>query len=382
MTITRPAYSNRDETARSIDFKPGVDANAALDRALVSTAENIDAHTHRVFYPWDTTLWWDWPSQGGSGGGQRAMPWRLWFDEWDCCYLETFATGGVTIPTSAIFLEPVNRKPGWPFTELQLDRSQSYGFGGNSQTPQHALMGTGTWGFSADAYQVAALAAEVGLDDTDITISDGSQAGVGDLLVLGYGRGEAAYPSALGYAGAVQPYQGERCLVTSKATAATGLTQSGSGCSLAAANDQALSTTGTGALNVGEVLLLDQEQMLVTDVTAGVATVERAWAGTTLATHSAATVYAYRLLGVDRAQLGTTASTYAQNAVVCKHRKPGLVRDLSIAESVNRILQEGSGYARTVGSGENVMPASGAALADLWAEVKTAFGRKARKRAV
>ena len=379
MTITRPCYSNADETARSLDFKPGVNVQDALNRALQSSAENIDGHLHRVFYPWDTTFWWDWPNQGGSGGGQYASPWRLWFDQWDCCYLGAFASGGNAIPTSAIFLEPVNRKPGWPYEYLELDRSQSYAFSGG-QTPQHNLAGTGTWGFCADAYQVATLPDGAAEGATSVTVSDGSQIGVGDLMVLGYGRGEAAGPP--GYASAVPPYLGERCLVAGKTTAATGLTQAGSGCGSLSDSDQTLTTTGTGALCCGEVLLLDSEQMLVEDVTNGVATVQRAWAGTALAPHSGAEVYAYRQLTVDRAILGTTGASYAEGAAVFKHRVPGLVRDLSIAESVNRLLQEGAGYARTVGAGDAAMPASGMALADLWAEAKTAFGRKARHRGV
>ena len=59
-----------------------------------------------------------------------------------------------------------------------------------------------------------------------------------------------------------------------------------------------------------------------------------------------------------------------------------LVRDLSIAESSGQLLQEGSGYARTVGSGEAASPAPGVALMDKWAEVRARHGRKARYRAV
>ena len=143
-----------------------------------------------------------------------------------------------------------------------------------------------------------------------------------------------------------------------------------------------MSTTGSGSLNAGEVILLDQEQMLVEQVVAGVATVRRVWNGTALQDHTAATVYAYRQYSVLRAQLGTTAGSYSSGAAVNRHRVPQLVRDLSIAESNNRLLQEGSGYARTVGSGESAVPAPGMALADLWAEARTRHGRKARIRGV
>lgn len=381
MAITRMTYCSRVDAQRSVDFRDGADANAALDRALRSASENIEQHLHRIFYPLDGTLFFDWPNQGGSGGGQYAVPWRLWFDQYDCVVLTSLASGGTSIGLDKVFLEPVNKRPGRPFTYLELDRSSSAAFGVGS-TPQHNISAAGTWGFGADADQVATLAASVATNDTTVTVSDGSQLAPGDLMILGYGRGSAPFPSAAGYAGALAPYQGERVLVTGAAATATGLTQSGAGCSTASNADQALSTTGTGSLNVGEVLLLDAEQMLVTDVTGGVATVKRAFNATTLATHSAATVNAYRLLSVARAQYGTTASSYSSAAAVFKHRVPGLVRDLSIAETVNRLLQETSGYARTVGAADAAMPASGLALADLWDEVMTAYGRKARIRAV
>ena len=42
------------------------------------------------------------------------------------------------------------------------------------------------------------------------------------------------------------------------------------------------------------------------------------------------------------------------------------------------MLQEGSGYARTVGQGETAMPAPGIGLAEKWDEARTTYGRKAR----
>jgi hypothetical protein len=375
-------YCSRDDAQRSMDLKDGVIDNDKLDRGLRSVSENIEAQAKRLFYPNDTTRWWDWPNQGGSGGGQYATPWTLRFDQYDCVVLTELVSGGVTIPLNAVFLEPVNKRPDFPYTYLELDRSQSYSFGNNGQTPQHNIMGVGTWGFTAAADPVTALAANVGSTDTTVSIANGAELGAGDLMILGYGQGEAPYPTAYGYAGAVAPYVGERIVVTGKTALATGLTQSGGGCTAASDADVALTTTGSGSLNAGEVLLLDQEQMLIEQTSAGIATVVRAWNGTALATHSAATVYAYRLLSVNRAQLGTTASTYSSGAGVFKHRVPGLVRDLCVAETVNRVLQESSGYSRTVGSGDAAMPASGVALADLWDEVMTAYGRRARQRAV
>jgi hypothetical protein len=384
MTVTRMTYCSRQTGMRAIDFRDGIDQNEAADRANETAATNIDRQMHRRFYPFDGTVYADWPNQGGSGGGQYAYPWRLWLDQFDCTVLTGLVTGGVTIPLNQVFLEPVNNPvEGKPFYEyLELDRGSNAAFGGNAPSPQHSIVMSGTWGYGADADPTGTLAANVLAGDTSVTVTDGSKTGVGDLLILGYGRGAAPFPSALGYAGAIAPYTGERILITDVAAAATGLMQTGGGCTTASDSDKALATTGSGTLNVGEVLVLDSEQLLVEQVIAGVATCKRAWNGTVLATHSAATVYAMRLLSVTRAMYGTTARAGSSGDVVYKHRVPALIRDLSVAEMVNQVLQEGSGYARTIGSGADAHPAPGADLASKWDEAVTAHGRKARSRAV
>ena len=351
---------------------------------MASAADNIDGHMHRVFYPSDDTRYFDWPAQGGSGGGQYAEPWRMWFNENDLVVLTQLVSGGVTIPLSAIYLEPVNNpqklRPFYSY--LELDRSQSYAFGNQGQTPQHNIAMSGTWGYGADADPAGLLAANVGTTDTTVTVTDGSRAGPGDLIILGYGRGGAPFPTAYGYAGAIQSYVGERILVTDVTAVSTGLTQSGSGVTTASASDQALTTTGAGSLNAGEVIVLDQEDMLIEQMVGGIATVRRAWNGTTLSAHSGATVYAFRQYSVLRAQLGTTAASWTAGLAVFRHRVPPLIHDLAIAEAAGQVLQEGSGYARTVGSGEAAHPAPGIALMDKWDEAHTRHARKARMRGV
>ena len=94
--------------------------------------------------------------------------------------------------------------------------------------------------------------------------------------------------------------------------------------------------------------MLDQEDMLVEQIVGGIATVRRAWNGTTLSAHSGATVYAFRQFSVNRAQLGTTASSWEGGLAVFP--APGtaaLSTTLAIAEAAGQVLQEGSGYART-----------------------------------
>lgn len=376
--ITRPCYCNRDDVKRAMDLEVTQADDARIDRALQSVAEEIEGTLHRYFYPLDKTVYEDWPNW------QYAPPWTNYREESgsrDITVLTAVTSpAGTSIPLWQVMLYPNDPKPGWPWNEVQLDRSTTAAWGA-SATPQKSIAFTGTWGWY-NPQPAGTLAASVNASVTSVTVSDGSQIGAGDVIVLDPGTGAAPFPAYPATAGALGAIQGERVIVTGKSTASTGLTQSGGGCSTESAADNALSTTGTGSLNVGEVILLDQEQMLVTDITGSVATVRRPWNGTVLALHSNATVYAYRTLSVLRGQLGTAAASHNSAALVSRHYPPSLVRDLNLAGALDRVMQETSAYARTVGSGESAHPASGAGLADLWARATTTFGRKARVRAI
>lgn len=385
MSIYRVAYCNRFEPMRALDFPPGIDVTAAVDRALTDVAENIEGNLHRVFYPSDDTRYFDWPSQGMSGGGQYADPWRYWLDENDIVCMTSLVSGGVTLPLNQVFLRPwENPRKGRPYyTAVELDRAYNVQFGNNAQTPQYSIAMGCTWGYGADADPAGTLAAGVGLDDATITVTDGSKAGPGDLIILGYGRGDAPFPGSDPHAGAIPPFVGERILITDVTPVATGLTQTGSGCTSALDNDQQLQWTGEGSLNPGEVITIDSEDMLVQKIIGEVATVRRGFNGSTLTSHSGSAIYAWREYSVLRAQLGTSyLGPYDSGAPVVRHRVPSMIRGLAIAEVENQLLQEGSGYARTMGSGESSMPAPGAGLADKWAECKTRHGRKSRQRTV
>lgn len=382
VSVTTPCYCSRTDAQRAVDFTDGLLTTSAVDRAIQSAARNIEGHLHRNFYPHDGVKFFSWPND------QYAYPWRLWLDRNDVLCLTTFSSGGIGIPLNTCFLEPVNRRPGFPYTWIELDRSSTSTFGGNAATPQHAISVTATWGFTADADQVTTTSAAISTTaQTTVTLSDSSQVSAGDLLILGYGRGTAPFPAdTLGHAGVIQPYLGERILVTNVAAADTTCTLTGSGCTSASTGDVLLAAGGAGALIPGEVVVIDTEEMLIlggVPSLSGVFTVQRAWNGTQLAAHEAgAEIYAMRQLTVQRGILGTTAATYSSGEAVSKHRVPALVRDLAIAEAVNRLLQETSGYARTVGSADMAVPAPGAGLADLWDETTTEYGRKARSRVV
>jgi hypothetical protein len=377
--VARPCYCNRADVQRAPDLKNGYIDNARVDRALASAADKIEGQLRRMFYPRDFTYRWDWPNY------QATYPWQLYLDNWDICVLTALESPqGTSIPLNQAIAYPLNRKPGWPARRIQLDRASTAAWGAAS-SPQAAIWATGTWGFTVDQDPAGTLAAAVTTTtQTTITGTDGSQAGPGDVLILNPGQSAAPFPQAQ-YAhtfGATGALTGERVIVQDVAAAATGLTQTGTGLSTPAENDNQLATTGSGALNPGEVIVLDGERMLVTQVTAGIATVIRAWDSTVAAAHSGATVYALRAWTVLRGQLGTTAATFTLGQTVAKHRVPQLVKDLSIALATVQVMEETAGYARTIGGPDVAATNAGAELPVLWDLCRTTYGRQAIQRTV
>jgi len=80
MALSLPAYCTREDVKLAPDFAETARGNSRIDRAIDGVSRLIEGELHRVFYPQDATRYFDWPNQGGSGGGQYANPWRLWLD--------------------------------------------------------------------------------------------------------------------------------------------------------------------------------------------------------------------------------------------------------------------------------------------------------------
>jgi hypothetical protein len=267
-------------------------------------------------------------------------------------------SGGNTIPAGSIFWGHPNYSP--PYTYMELDRSTSAAFGQGS-TPQRDVHITGTFGYTAQTRPGGALAAAITTTSaTTATVTDGSQVGVGNSLLVGT----------------------ERMLVTGRANTSTGQTQQGTGVSTASSADEVLAVTDGTTVFVGEVLTLDAERMLAVDVTGNNVTVKRAWDGTKLATHSGATIYASRLLTVTRGAQGTTAATHSSAATVAVHVVPPLIRELAIAYASATLISESSGWAKVWGEGSGSAQNLGRSVREIQAEASRAYGRQARTRVV
>ncbi len=353
MAITTPVYCTREDVARALDYKETARNNGQIDRAIESASRTIEGALHRRFYPQTGTRYKDWPND------QYARPWRLWLDADELISIATLSSGGTTIAATDYFLEPANSGP--PYTHIEIDLDSSAAFGGGS-THQRDVTIVGVFGHSADEAPAGLLAEALDSSETGVDVTDSALIGVGQIIRV----------------------DSERMLVTGKTMLDTGVNIDAAD-SLTASNADVSITMSTTTLApvVDEVILVDSERMLVVDVAGLVLTVKRAWDGTVLATHAgSADIYALRRLTVTRGALGTTAATHADTTAIVKHLVPSTIRQWCVAESVNSLLQESSGYARVVGSGENTREMAGRALRDIREQARTSYGRKARSRAV
>ena len=344
-------YCTREEVKSALDFAETARNNGPVDRAIEAASRSIEALTLRRFYPQTATRHFDWPNRSGS------RPWRLWLGQDELISITTLVAGGVTIAASDYFLEPANTGP--PYTHVEVDLASQASFSA-ADTHQRAVAITGAYGHSAVDATAGALAAAIGTTSTTtVDVSDSAAIGVGDLIKV----------------------DSERMTVSDKTMLDTAQNAS---VLTASMSDVAITGVTAGTIKVGETILVDSERMLVVDVAGTTLTVKRAWDGSVLAAHNAgADIYAPRRLTVTRGVLGTTAATHLDATAVTRHVVPGPVRNLCIAESINPLQQETSGYGRTVGAGENAKDAAVAGLEGLRAEVLNSFGRaRVRVRAV
>ena len=358
--IQRPCYATREEVRRAIDVKQAAYNNDQIDRAIVVASESVDDLCKRSFFPMDTTKYFDWPSF------QMAYPWRVWLDRHDLVSLTALASGGTNIPLSSVFLRPENAGP--PFTWIELNRSKNDAFG-NGPTPQKEIAMTGTWGYWLRTWAATTLAAIVSSTTaTTLQVGVGGRVGVGDTLVV----------------------DSERMIVQDKNYIASGQVQIGTGCSTASPGDNGLAVADGTQFAVGDILLLDAEWMNVLIVNGNELIVKRAWDGSVLVTHNAATIYAARVLTVTRGDLGTTAATHSNAAPVNVLIYPALVKELAIAEASYEMVQEPGAWATSGGRsgsefnmrGQASEPAPGAGIPELRDRVCRRYGRKARQRVV
>jgi len=344
-------YATREQVKKALDVSATADNHSKVDRAIAAATDSIEGMTNRVFYPLYETRKFDWPDEHGRQG-----PFRVLFGPNECISLDTFTAGGTVIPSNAYFLRNYADRPRPPYTYLEVDLASAYALAAGTSW-QLSLVGTGLWGYRNDEIQPTTLLANVSdTTSTSINISDSSKVDVGSLIRIGT----------------------ERMLVTDVSWLYTGADVNQA--ITASSSDVGVHSSSGGAVKQGERIMVDNEMMLVYLITGSLYTVTRAYQGTVLAAHSATPVAMYcpRTLTVQRGAAGTTASTHTAGDAVYCWQPPDLINQLCIGEALNALLQENSGWAKTVGAGDNVQNAVGAGLEDLRARAQKAFGRKLR----
>jgi hypothetical protein len=133
---------------------------------------------------------------------------------------------------------------------------------------------------------------------------------------------------------------------------------------------------GTHGISNGEIVQVDSEQMFVRSTTSTVLTVERAYNGTTLAAHNdGVAVHIFRTLTITRGVNGTTAATHADDTAATAYRAPGPIRELAQAMAIAAYTQEAAAYGRAIGVGDASVEMTGRELGALMQRVTEQYLR-------
>ncbi len=323
--------------------------DALIDRALGYATTAVEGYLHRKFFPYSGARSFDWPRPQ-----DRSPSWILDLYADEVVSVSQVTTGGAVIDPADYVLSPANEGP--PYTSIELLRDRS----GVFTSGQREIVVTGVFGgCPINEVTAGSLDGAINSSVATLAVDAGSTVGVGSILRIG----------------------SERLIVTGRNWADSTVDTA---VALAANKGAtALAVTDGSTFVPGEVVYVDAEQMLVQDVVVNTLVVKRAWNGTVLASHnSGAAVVVSRSFRVDRGQLGTTAAAHADGDPVLVFTPPPLVSALCLAEAVMYLQNEGSGWARVVGSGDGARESAGRALKDLREQAWTALARKVRGGAV
>jgi hypothetical protein len=341
MTITEVAYCTREMVQRALNLADNPRLNDRVDNAVMAGARQVEGFLHRTFYPETRTIAFDQPDDE-----------FLWLYR-DLTGEPEILSGGtpMTIDTD-VLLRP---KGGPPFRWLEARFSGSV-FWQAEDTPQNSVVITGDWGYPTTIVPVATVA---GITATAVQLDFSAQVGVGSLILVG----------------------AERMIVTGKTFVTTGTTITAD---LTASKSAVTVQVSDGTVfEGGEMIVIDSERMFVEQVIGNNLTVDRAVGGSALAAHTTGAVpYAPRTASVLRGVLGTLAVSHTAGDTVSLIKAPSLITELNLAYAINNEEQALAAYARTSGASDNQRDGVGRGVVDLQEDVYTAYGVKARSRAV
>jgi hypothetical protein len=338
-------YASREQVKASLDYAEPARQNDQVERALASAVESINSLCHRIFYPFQTTIIWQ----------EANTRWRLWLGNPQLWDLESVLINDEDV-SEHVVLQP---NVGPPFELIELQLSSPVLFPTRSRQGVEIKV-SGTWGYEDEVHETSLSGV---VDDTQ-TIINVNNAGLETGMVIRVGD--------------------ERMIVTSDRFLATGETLDLAEALPALDNETKLVVTDSTSFVAGETILIGAESMKIVVVgDPDTLIVRRAWDGSVLAEHASdAAIMSRRTLTVERGALGTEADEHEDDEVVLVHRPPTLVNQLAVAETIDKILQENAGYARTSGTGDNQRETRASALKMLREDTYRKHGRKVRTVAV
>jgi hypothetical protein len=343
-------YATRESVKNALDIKETALSNTEVDSAIDAASRTVEGMLHRKFYPWTGTRYFNWPNF------QYARSHVLYLEQDELISVNSLTSGGEAIASTDYFLEPVNDGP--PYTRIELDLDASAAFG-QGTTAQRDVAITGVFGHSTTDLVSGTLNEALDASETAVNVSDSYLIGIGSIIKV----------------------ESERMIVTEKVMQDTTVDiDAGDSLTASVADVSMTVSTSVGILpKVGEILLIDSERVLVTDIAGLVVTIKRAVDGSVLASHAGgAAIYAPRTLTVTRAALGTSAATHADTTAITRHEVPSLIAEFTTALALNTLLQRSSGYARESGSGDGTKEFTGRSISQIKNDAMTTYGRMAR----
>jgi len=312
-------YCTREAVKAAVGM-PGADLDSLLDSYVEAASEDVESFLGRRFIPETAIKYFRWPPLIGGG-------YVLQLDDLDLIAVTLLQAAALdTTPTTIVaadfFTEPVNSGP--PYTRIEIDQSSSAAFE-SGDTSQRSIAVTGRWGYGEDTKAAGALAEADDGSETALEVTDSSLIGVGDTIKIGT---EAMFVS------------GKNLLTTTATNSAA----------LAANRAETTIAVNTGTLiKAGETITIDSERMFVESISANNLTVQRAYDGSTLASHLITqTLYAPRTLTVVRAVNGTTAAAHDTAAAIVKYAPPADIVEYCRAHAIAHHQQGRSGWTGVV----------------------------------
>lgn len=232
-----------------------------------------------------------------------------------------------TITSTQYLLYPLERRwPNGPYTRLAVHPDATE----ISYWPlERAILEiAGRWGLYEETHTTGAAVGTGGITDsaTSLLVTDGGVLSPGMHLLIG----------------------SEQLLVEATASPTDSTTDTSEALDT---SEEELDVVSAAALNIGEVIRVNFEQMKILDKSGNTLLVARGWNGTARVTHlTAQDVYVYRTYTVQRGVNGTTAAAHNAAAAISRYLPPADVKNLAVQMSALKLKLAETGYSGKAGN--------------------------------